>query len=416
MLHRFLRLACVLLVLSVPTFAADWPQFRGPDRTGISKETGLLKKWPRGGPKLLWSSDKLGIGYSGPSIVGNRLYIMSGDKTSEYLDSLDVKSGKRLWSVEIGDFYENGYGSGPRGTPTVEGGFVYALGGQGKLICVSADKGNKVWSVDLVNDLGGVLPRWGYTESPLVDGDRVVCTPGGEKGTLAALDKKNGKVVWRSKDWTDEANYSSVVVATPHKTRQYVQMASASVSGVDAKTGKLMWRFPRTHRITVPTVITTGNFVYITSGYGVGCNLLELTSATEYREVYDNKNMVNHHGGVILLGGHVYGYSDNKGWVCQDFKSGDVVWSWRKFPKGSLVYADGCFYCYSQDDGTLALIEASTEGWKEKGRFKIAAASKMPRPRVRTNVWTHPVVANGRLYLRDQEMLFCYDVKNASAP
>jgi outer membrane protein assembly factor BamB len=195
-----------------------------------------------------------------------------------------------------------------------------------------------------------------------------------------------------------------------------MQMAEKSIAGVDARTGKLMWRFERSHRITIPNVIPTGNHVYITSGYGVGCNLLELTSPTEYREVYANKNMVNHHGGVILLDGHLYGYSDTKGWICQDLKSGEVVWANKKFPKGSIVYADGCLYCYSQNDGTLALIEASTAGWKEKGRFKIAAASTQPRPRVPTNVWTHPVVANGRLYLRDQEILCCYDIKDSARP
>jgi hypothetical protein len=179
-----------------------------------------------------------------------------------------------------------------------------------------------------------------------------------------------------------------------------------------------MWRFPRSHRIRVPNVISSGNYVYITSSYGAGCNLLELTSPAEYREVYDNKNMANHHGGVILLDGYVYGYSDTRpAWVCQNFKTGDVVWSSRKLGKGSILYADGCFFCYDEADGTLAVIEASREGWKEKGRFKNARPSKLSRPaRAPRNVWTHPVIANGRLYLRDQEMLSCYDVKSSSNP
>ncbi len=208
-----------------------------------------------------------------------------------------------------------------------------------------------------------------------------------------------------------------MVIGTPHNARQYMQMTSNSVAGVDAKTGKLQWRFPRKAKITVPSVISSGNFVYITSGYGFGCNLLELTSPTEYREVYDNKNMGNHHGGVILLNDHIFGYSDPRGgWVCQNFKTGDVVWKSSKLGKGSILNADGCFFCYAETDGTLAVIEASTEGWKEKGRFKIAKSSPAKRPQYPRNFWTHPVIANGRLYLRDQEMLCCYDVKEPSVP
>ena len=194
------------------------------------------------------------------------------------------------------------------------------------------------------------------------------------------------------------------------------QREAGAVVGVDAKTGKLMWRFPRAQRITIPNVVPAGNLVYVTSGYNFGCNLLELTSPTEYKEVYANKNMENHHGGVILLDGHVYGHNNTKGWVCQDLKTGAIVWQHRNFPKGSIVYADGCFYCYAETNGELALIEATTAGWKEKARFKITAESKAPRPpkRQSANFWTHPVIANGRLYLRDQEYLFCYDVKDAA--
>jgi outer membrane protein assembly factor BamB len=411
---RLLMVSC--LVLTGSALADDWPQFRGPDRSGVSKETGLLKTWPKEGPKLLWTFDKAGFGYSGPAVVGDRLYIMGGDKEKEYLHAHEAKTGKRLWSVEIGAFFNNAWGGGPRGTPTVEGDFVYALGGRGDLICVRADKGTKAWSKSLVRDLGGSIPNWGYTESPLVDGDNVICTPGGPRGTLAALEKKSGKVVWRSTGWKDLPTYPSVVVSTANKTRQYVQMTAKSVAGVDAKTGKLLWRFPRPARITVPTVIPTENFVYITSGYGAGCNLLELTSPTKYREVYDNKNMTNHHGGVILYEGHLYGYSDNRGWVCQNLQDGKIVWRHNRFPKGSLVYADGRFYCYAETNGEVVLIEASTAGWKEKGRLKLAGESKYPRPRNPNNFWTHPVVANGRLYLRDQEMLFCYDIKDPTSP
>jgi outer membrane protein assembly factor BamB len=397
--------------------AADWPAWRGPDRTGVSREKGLLKAWPKGGPKLLWTSEEAGVGYAGPAVVGDRLYLLGGDDKAESLLAFEVKTGKKLWSAEVGPFFDNDWGGGPRSTPTVEGDRVWVLAATGNLACLTTD-GKPVWKVNLKDDLGGAVPYWGYSESPLIDGDLVVCTPGGAKGTLAALDKKTGKEVWRSEGWTDAADYASVVVATPHRARQYVQMAAGSVGGVDAKTGKPMWKFPREHRITVPTPVPFDNFVYVTSGYNVGANLLELTSPTDVKEVYADKNMVNHHGGVILLDGHIYGHSDSKGWLCQKVSDGSVVWQWRKHPKGSIVYVDGHFYCYAETDGSLALIEATTAGWKEKGRFKAPRESKFDRParRPSANIWTHPVVANGRLYLRDQELLFCYDVKDPSAP
>ncbi len=409
--HRSWRLSGFFFLLLV---AADWPAWRGPDRSGVSSETGLLKTIPKEGPKLLWTYEDIGIGYSGPAVVGDRLYILGSDGKKDYLYALDIKAGKKVWSAEIGDFFHNDWGGGPRSTPTVDGELIYLLGPNGDLVCLTAENGKRVWSVKLTTDLGGGVPNWGYTESPLVDGDLVVVTPGGKKGTLAALDKKTGKLVWQSSDWSDAADYASVVVSNAQKTRQYVQMAATSVGGVDAKTGKLLWQFPRKHSITVPTPITFGNFVYVTSGYNVGCNLLELTSRTEYREVYANHNMENHHGGVILLDGHIYGYCDNKGWVCQRASDGEVVWTWRKFPKGSIAHADGHFWCYAETDGTLARIEATTAGWREKGRFKIPQQSKSGREyNYRSNIWTHPVIANGRLYLRDQEYLFCYDVKEA---
>lgn len=409
--------SCLVLLtgfcLTTLVQAADWPQWRGPERNGISKEKGLLSSWPKGGPKLLWTQENLGIGYAGPAIVGERIYIMGGDEKAEFLYALDVETGKRVWSTEIGSYFDNAWGGGPRGTPTVDGEYIYTLGAKGNLVCVERKTGKLIWKVNLQSDLGGRIPYWGYSESPLVDDHLVLCTPGGKRGTLAALDKKTGKVVWRSTDWTDAADYSSLVVSTMHKSRQVVQMASASIGGVEIKTGKLLWQFPRSHRITIPTPITFENYVYITSGYGVGCNLLKFSTASEYEEVYANKNMVNHHGGVILLEGHIYGHSDSKGWVCQQATTGEVVWQWRKHPKGSIVYADGHFYCYAETDGTLALIEASTKGWKEKGKFKIPRESQRERPpnRSSSNIWTHPVVANGKLYLRDQELLFCYDVK-----
>jgi outer membrane protein assembly factor BamB len=395
----------------------DWPQWQGPQRDNVSQETGLLKKWPKEGPKLLWTFDDAGVGYSGPAIVGDRLYTLGGDGDKEYLFALDLGKRKKVWSTAIGRFFPHGNGDGPRGTPTVDGERIYALGGHGDLVCVKADSGELLWNKNLKQDFGGkMMSGWGYSESPLVDGECVVCTPGGNGGTLAALDKKTGELRWRSKGYTDAAAYSSLVVSEAGGVRQYVQMTGQSVAGVAAKDGRLLWRFPRkSNTAAVPTPICFENYVYVSSGYGCGDTLLKLSSDggdIKAEEIYANREMVNHHGGVVLVAGHVYGYSDSKGWICQDLMSGKTDWDYkeRDFGKGSLTYADGHLYCYTEDGGKVALVEANPKGkWNVTGRFTIPQRSKKNRP---NKTWTHPVVANGKLYLRDQELLFCYDIKD----
>jgi outer membrane protein assembly factor BamB len=418
LIRTLLGLFAHVLVL-VPAGAADWPQWRGPDRTDISKETGLLKNWPREGPRLLWTDANAGVGYSGPAIVGERLYTMGARDDTEYLYALDTKTGKEVWAAKVGPLFNNRWGDGPRGTPTVEGELLYAIGGQGQLVCLETKTGKLRWQTNLKSDLGGqMMSGWGYTESPLVDGDKLVCSPGGSKGTLAALDKKTGKLLWRSKGLTDPAAYSSCIVAQVSGVRQYVQMTGKGVAGVAAKDGGLLWHYPKDNYRTavIPTPIFHDDSVYATAGYGAGCDRIKLTpegkGGIKAEEVYSNKNMVNHHGGVVLVGEHLYGYSDSeRAWICQEFKTGNIVWSEkRKLGKGSVTYADGHLYCYAESDGTAVLIEASPEGWKESGRFKIPRETTVRSPSGK--IWTHPVVANGRLYLRDQDLIFCFDVSD----
>jgi outer membrane protein assembly factor BamB len=410
------------LFVALSLFAAvaradDWPQWQGPARDNISHETGLLKDWSAAKPKLLWTFDKAGAGFSGPAIVGDRLYVMGSRDGRELVLALDLKNGAEIWTSEIGPLYVNGYGDGPRGTPTVDGERLYALGGQGVLVCVETKTGKNLWRKDLNKDLDGkVMTRWGSTESPLIDGDRLICSPGGSKGTLAALDKKSGDVVWRSADLTDEASYSSIIPVDFNGTRQYAQMTKDGLVGVAAKDGKLLWK----HKVAinsiaiVPTPIAHDGFVYTTSDYGAGCALVKLT-ASGSTKVYENKIMENHHGGVVLLDGMLYGCSGNSNgraqWVCQDFKTGAKKWSDSTFRQaGSLTFADGRLYCYGLEDGTVVLVEPNPTGWKEHGRFTIPQTTKLPRKSGR--IWTHPVVANGKLFLRDQELIFCYDVKD----
>jgi outer membrane protein assembly factor BamB len=418
MTTRLLFLLLCLSALALPAVAEaprfDWPQWRGPDRSDISKETGLLKDWPKDGPKLVWTCEDAGAGFSGPSVVGDRLFSMGADEQSEYVFALDVKNGKKVWSVAVGERLQNRWGDGPRCTPTADGGRVYALAGEGNLVCLDAAKGDKAWEKSLTRDLAGGLPGWGYCESPLVDGDKVVVTPGGAKGAIAALDKKTGDVLWQSKAFTDGAQYSSLVIGNAGGIRQYVQMTGSSVAGVAAADGRLLWQFAcRNPTAAVPTPVVRDDLVYSTSGYDAGCRLLKVTrdgdGKEKAEEVYANRAMTNHHGGVVKVGDHLYGYSERGGWVCQDFKTGKVIWKEDKLGKGSLTCADGLLYLYSEDEGTCALIEASPDGWKEHGRFTIPRQTKLSRKS--GQIWTHPVVANGRLYLRDQDLIFAFDVK-----
>jgi outer membrane protein assembly factor BamB len=400
----------------------DWPQWRGPERNDISHEKGLMRSWPKSGPPLVWTYSNLGAGYSGPAIVGNHLFTIGAPDNIESVVAIDVKTGKRLWATPIGDMFSFGaWGDGPRGTPTVDGSVLYALGGQGHLACLDCETGKKRWQISMQEDLGGrMMSNWGYTESPLVDGDKVICSPGGPDGTVAALDKKTGKVIWRSKELTDPAAYSSLIVADVGGVRQYIGLTGKGVAGVAADDGRLLWHYIQSAYRTavIPSPIYHDGLVYATSGYGAGCDLLKLKpdgQQFEAEQVYANKNMTNHHGGVVLVGEHIYGYSDKeRPWICQDFKTGEIVWAEKgKLGKGSLTCADGHLYCYSENEGTVVMISASPKGWQESGRFKIPRQTTISKPSGK--IWTHPVVANGRLYLRDQDLLFCFDVREHTA-
>ena len=406
--RKILALLGLAFISSSAFAAANWPQFRGPDRTDVSKETGLLKKWPAGGPKVVWMNKDVGLGYAGYSIVGDTLYSM-GARGNEQLIAVNLKDGSEKWKTDIGPVFGNKWGDGPRATPTVDGDHVYALGGQGNLICVEAKTGKVVWETSM-KKLGGGTPGWGYCESVLVDGDNVICTPGGKDGAIAALNKKTGAVVWQSKEFTDGAQYASIIAADHNGTRQYIQLTMKSIVGIDAKTGKQLWKssFPGATAV-IPTPIFHDGHVYVTAGYGVGCKMIKIGEGNKVTEVYSNKTMVNHHGGVILVGDHLYGYSDGKGWVCQDFKSGEMVWNEKgKMNKGAIAYADGMLYLLEEATGNVSLIEASSEGYKEVSRFTLSPQTKQRSPSGR--IWTHPVITDGKLYLRDQELLFCFDV------
>jgi outer membrane protein assembly factor BamB len=407
--------------------ADDWPQWRGPNRDEISKEVGIQKTWPSQGPPVAWTFTDAGIGYSGPAVVGNRLYIAGatgeGEDDKDFVLCIDTGTGKQVWKADFGKGFKNGWGGGPRGNPTVDGDSVYVLGPKGELLCLATADGKQKWSKDFVGDLGGkIMSGWGYSESVLVDGDRVICTPGGSRGTLAALDKTTGKVVWRSTDLTDDAAYSSVIKATVGGVAMYVQQTNKGVVGVNAKTGKLLWKndCPAYRTAVIPTPVFHDDHVYVSSGYGAGCTLVKLTAdgkgGVTAKEVYKNKNMINHHGGVVLVGDYIYGFSDGRGWVCQDFKTGENKWEAKgknQLEKGSITCVDGDLLCYGESSGQLVRIKATPEGWKEVARFKLPKETRLSRKQGK--IWTHPVVANGKLYLRDLDLLFAFNVSDSTA-
>ncbi|MFM8359855.1 MAG: PQQ-binding-like beta-propeller repeat protein [Verrucomicrobiota bacterium] len=409
--RALLTAALAAHVASLP--AADWPQWRGPDRDDHSPDTGLLKSWPAGGPRRLWLNTDAGLGYAGYAIVGNQLFTLGLRNNQELLIALDATTGKELWTAPAGDKYPNNWGDGPRMTPTVADGLVYAIGGQGRLICVQASDGQVRWQKSLVANLGGKLQSWGYTESPLVLGDKVIVTPGGPKGTLAALNKLTGATTWQTAELQHDAQYSSPIRMRHQGRDQVVQLVATQFFGVDPDSGKVLWKADFPGRVAViPTPIAHDGHVYVTAGYGVGCKLVKIGADHAVTTVYaDNKVMKNHHGGVVRVGDHLYGHSDGAGWVCQEFLTGKEAWAHKGFGKGAIHYADGMLYCLDERSGEVALVEASPKGWSEKSRFKLDPLSTRRSPQ--GGIWPHPVVVNGRLYLRDQELLYCYDVKGS---
>lgn len=391
--------------------ADDWPQWRGINRDAISHETGLLQDWPKGGPRLVWKAQGLGRGYSSVSVADGKIFTM-GDLgapvNGEALIALQVSGGKKIWTAKVGESWSDG---GPRCTPTVDGDRVYALSPHGDLVCFTTAAGKELWRKNLKKDFGGhMMSGWGYSESPLVDGDKLVCTPGGKESTLVALDKKTGKLIWKSRvPQGDGAAYSSIITANINGERQYVQFMGRGVVGVAANDGTFLWRFdkPANGTANCSTCIANDHFVFAASAYGAGGALAKISESDKAEVVYSTKNMKNHHGGMVLVDGHLYGANGGNGetpaLVCLDFKTGDVMWEEQKAGKGSIAYADGRLY-YRDEGGAMVLVEANPHQYLEHGRFNQPDRKGAP-------AWQHPVIANGKLYLRDQDVLLCYDIK-----
>jgi outer membrane protein assembly factor BamB len=402
--------AAVSLAAPAETPSGEWPQWRGPERTSVSRETGLLKSWPPEGPKLLWKTTGLGGGYSTPSLAAGRIYGMGYVGADEKVWAISQDGGKPVWSYRIaGANSMIGYNEGSRSTPTIDGDRLYALGVSGDLVCLEHATGKLIWKKNLVTDFGGSIPNWGYSESPLVDGEKVVITPGGKDATLVALNKTNGEVIWKSPvPEGDEAPYASAIAADVDGKREYIQYLPGGVVGVSATDGKFLWRYKQpANGIVIATPIFKDNQVYASAAYNIGGGAAKLTTTpagVTAEPVYFSTELKNKHGGVVLVGDHLYGFDDPRTLTCLEFKTGKTVWRNPSVGgNGSVVFADGNLYVRSQR-GTVALVEATPVGYNEKGRFEQP-------DRAGKEAWAHPVVVGGKMYLRDQDILLCYDVK-----
>jgi len=404
-----LSLAALSLVASAPAGASaqtggDWPQWRGANRDGLSKETGLLRQWPEAGPPLAWKAGGAGRGYSSVALAGGRLYTMGLRGDREFVVAFDAATGKELWATATGRAFRNDRGDGPRSTPTVDGERLYALGGAGDLACLETKTGRVVWSLNVLDKFGGENIVWGISESPLVLGDRVLVNAGGPGASVVALNKRDGSLVWKSQ--SDRAGYSSAIPLQVGGTTQVVFFTSRRAMALDPKDGRLLWEYARAANnvANAATPVARGGRVFISSDYGTGAGMVEVRAEgaqVSAREVYFTKEMRNHHSSSVLVGEHLYGFSGGI-LTAMKFDTGEVAWKDRSVGKGSLVYADGMLYCMSEN-GVVGLVEATPEGYRERGRFRIQQDS-LP-------TWAHPVVAGGRLFIRDQETIYAYDVR-----
>ena len=409
-MHCSLRTALVdtVAALSLPVVVSnrsldDWSQWRGKNRDGISAERGLLKDWPAGGPELAWTVKGAGEGYSSFAVAGGKVYTLGARGGTEFTMAFDEATGKKLWEVATGNRFRNDRGDGPRGTPTIDGGQVYAYGASGDLAVLDAATGKIAWKINVIEKFGGRNITWGLSESPLVMPDRILINAGGSGASIVAVNRKDGSLIWKSGN--DEAGYSSGILVPFEGIPQAIFFSASHGVAVDARDGRQLWTYGKASNGTanVATPIARGNKVFFSSDYGTGAGLVALSGTGNKitaSEVYFTREMRNHHASSVLVGDHLYGFSSAI-LTAMKFDTGQVAWRDRSVGKGSVVFADDRLYLFS-DNGVVGLAEANPAGYKEHGRFEIRTGS-LP-------TWSHPVVANGKLYLRDQDTIYAYSV------
>jgi outer membrane protein assembly factor BamB len=416
-LSLFAAAAAFTSLLTAPASANDWPQWRGPQRNGVSAETGLLQAWPPDGPRLVWKRTDIGSGYAAPVVVGDRLYVLANEGLeNEFAQALAAADGQTLWTTRLGKVGrpdQKPNFPAARSTPTVDGDVLYALGSDGDLACLEAATGRVRWRKNLRTDFGGKPGEWAYAESPLVDGDAVICAPGGAEATVVALNKKTGEVLWKAAlPEADEAAYASAIVVETGGVRQVVQLLQKGLVGLDRQTGRLLWRYPKPvsrFNANIPSPLASADLIYVASA-GTGGGAVRVKPANggvSFEELYFESKLPTAIGGAVAVGGHLYGTTAQV-LMCVERATGKVLWEERAIGAASLCYADGRLYLHGEN-GEVALVEPSPDGYREKGRFTPPDRPKRSSPMEKS--WAYPVVANGRLYLRDHGVLWCYDVK-----
>ncbi|MGL6197190.1 MAG: PQQ-binding-like beta-propeller repeat protein [Thermoguttaceae bacterium] len=411
-----------ILVLAGTTIAAQpsWPVFHGPKGNNISPATGLLTTWPEEGPKLIWKCDKLGEGvggYSGVTVKDGRVYtsgnVADGDEVYSTVFCLDEKDGKILWTYKNGPAWTNGrMFPGTRSTPTIDGDFVYDETPVGQVACIEAKTGKEVWSVNILEEFDAKNITWALAESVIIDGDNVICAPGGEKASVAALDKKTGKVVWTTPSTGELTNYATPYIFDFEGFRVIAIMNQKGIIGVNAKDGKLLFSVPHETKYDINATMPHYNgdgTLFVISGYGTGSQLLKLAKdgdVIKAEQVWAKKEFDNQHGGIVVIDGFAYGTTQNyKGgvWVCQKVADGEIMWEDKGVGKGACTSAEGLIYGMSEGDGTVGIFEATPEGYKEHSRFKLPEEGE-------GMYWAHPVVCGKNLYLRHGNFLYVYDI------
>ena len=406
-----LSIVCVLIATWCR--ADDWPQFRGSNRDGKSAETDLLQKWPQSGPRLLWSVDGLGDGYSSAAIADGLVYTTGKIADDGYLFCFDL-DGKPEWKIRYGPEWTRSYPAA-RTTPTIDSGRAYLFSGMGVAYCFDAKTGQPVWSRDVFKQFDGQYPRWGMSECLLVDGDRVIATPGGEKASIVALDKNDGRVIWACTELTEPSAYGNPIAVEYKGSRMIVQMLRDSVVAVEARTGRLLWREPlddyhidRKRQVNPNVPLYHDGEIFTTSGYNNGGAMVQIfADPTKVVRKYVHRDLDVHHGGVVLIDGYIYGAnftSYTRGnWVCMDWDTGKVMYETPLTGnKGSTIYADGMLYCYEENKGTLAIAPATPDRFEPVSSFTITAGSGKH--------WAHPSISDGRLYIRHGQYMMAYDI------
>ncbi len=365
----------------------------------------MLASWPAGGPPRVWTSSEIGRGYSSIAVARGRVYTTGSIGADEFLFALDASDGGEVWRFRTGDTYENERGGGPRSTPTVDGDRVFVLGASGELWAVSVE-GRALWHLPILETFQVSNLAWGLSESPIVEGGKVIIATGSAGGSVVAFDRDSGAIVWQSKGLVEAPGYASAIAVTVGGVRQIVHSLAEHVVGIRARDGELLWSYAGASNpwSNCTTPIFRDDRVFVTSAYDTGGALLKLTSTrdqTDAAEVWFTRDLMNHHGGVVLVDRFLYGFSKSV-LTCLDFATGELQWKDRSVGNGSVIAADGMLYVLSQR-GRVALVRTTPESYQEVSRFELEP-DENPR-------WAHPAIADGRLYIRDGDRIHCYGVK-----